>query len=306
MQKIIPNLWFDNQAEEAAGFYASVFANASVGTTETRYHDATSAQISGQPEGSVMTVAFEIEGMKFVGLNGGPHFRPNPSVSFVISRPTKEEIDALWQGLSEGGTELMPLDRYPFSECYGWIEDRYGVSWQVILVRKRGDWRPSLMPSLLFVGENCGRAEAAIDYYTSIFANSGKGTIERYKRGQRPNAAGTVMYADFNIHGHWFAAADSAGDYDFSFDEGISFIVDCEDQREVDYFWQKFTADGGEESMCGWLKDKYGLSWQIIPRQLMEMLTSMDKEKVGRTTEAMLKMKKIDIDELRAVYDGLS
>ena len=251
-----------------------------------------------------MTVAFEIEGMKFVALNGGPHFRPNPSISFIITRDSKAGIDALWEKLSEGGTELMPLDTYPFSERYGWIEDRFGVSWQLILSRNKGAWRPSIMPSLLFVGENCGRAEASIDYYVSIFANSEKGMIVRYERGQRPNKAGTVMYADFKIHDQWFAATDSAIDYNFSFDEGISFIVDCKDQQEVDYFWEKFTADGGKASMCGWLKDKYGVSWQIIPRQLMEMLTSEDKDGGDRAMQAMLKMNRIEIDKLRAAFDG--
>jgi predicted 3-demethylubiquinone-9 3-methyltransferase (glyoxalase superfamily) len=300
MQKITPNLWFDNQAVNAADFYASVFADARVGSTGARYHDET----SGQSEGSVLTVEFEIEGMKFVGLNGGPHFKPNPSISFIISRHTRDEIDALWEKLSEGGTELMPLDSYLFSERYGWIQDRFGFSWQLMLLRKESAWRPSLMPSLLFIGKNWSRAEESISYYTSIFADSEKGMIARYERGQGPNKRGTVMYADFKIHGQWFAVMDSVGDYDFSFNEGISLIVDCRDQEEVDYYWQRFTADGGEESMCGWLKDKYGVSWQIIPQQLMEMLTSKDKEKSGRAMQAMLNMKKINIDELRKAYDA--
>ncbi len=120
MQKITPFLWFNNQAEEAANFYISVFKNSKIGSV-TRYGDE-GAEVSGQPEGSVMTVAFELEGQKFVALNGGPHFTFSPAVSFVVNCETQEEVDELWEKLSEGGEK---------QRC-AWLRDRYGVSWQIV------------------------------------------------------------------------------------------------------------------------------------------------------------------------------
>ena len=296
-QKITPNLWFDDQAEQAVEFYVSAFDNSTIGTS-SRY-DAASAEVSGQPDGSVMTVDFELDGQEFVALNGGPEFRFNPAISFIVNCSTEDEVDELWEQLSENGEVLMPLDAYPFSDRYGWIQDQYGVSWQLILADPDGDWRPRFTPSLLFVGENCGNAEAAIDSYTTIFDYAEPGRIERYGPDQEMDVEGTIMYADFQLEDQWFAAADSAHDHDFEFNEAISFIVQCETQEEIDYYWDELTADGGTESECGWLKDKYGVSWQIVPQALYGALQEENPEMAQRITEAFLGMQKIDIEELR-------
>ncbi|MBI2870014.1 MAG: VOC family protein, partial [Chloroflexi bacterium] len=121
-QKNRPHLWYENKAEEAAAFYASIFKNSKVGDS-TRYGEA-GARVSGMPKGSVMTVEFEIEGQRFIALNGGPQFKFNPSASFLVACDTKEEVDAVWGKLSEGGMALMELGGYPFSEKYGWMQDR--------------------------------------------------------------------------------------------------------------------------------------------------------------------------------------
>ena len=130
MQKITPFLWFDNQAEEAANFYVSVFTNSRIGNT-TRY-GTEGYEIHRMPAGTVMTAELIIKGFKFVGLNGGPVFKFTPAVSFLVACDTKEEVDALWGELSRGGSALMELGEYPFSEWYGWVQDRYGLSWQVM------------------------------------------------------------------------------------------------------------------------------------------------------------------------------
>jgi predicted 3-demethylubiquinone-9 3-methyltransferase (glyoxalase superfamily) len=296
-QKITPNLWFDNQAEEAVEFYVSVFDNSTVGIS-SRY-DTASSKVSGQPDGSVMTVDFELDGQEFVALNGGPEFRFNPAISFIVNCSTEDEVNELWEQLSDNSEVLMPLDAYPFSDRYGWIQDQYGVSWQLILADPAGDWRPKFTPSLLFVGENCGNAEAAIDSYTTIFDHAEKGRIERYGPDQNMDVEGTLMYADFQLEDQWFAAADSAHDHDFEFNEAISFIVQCETQEEIDYYWDQLTADSGTESECGWLKDKYGISWQIVPQALYGGLQDENPEMAQRITEALLGMQKIDIEELR-------
>ncbi len=161
MQKITPNLWFDNEAKDAAEFYISVFKDGKI-TNVSRY-DAPSAEVSGQPDGSVLTVEFEIMGQSFLALNGGPLFK---------------------------------------------------------------------------------------------------------------------------------------------FSEAISFAIDCKDQEEVDYFWNRLTADGGEESQCGWLKDKYGLSWQVVPKVLSTLLASPDKAKASKAMKAMLEMKKLDVAKLEEAFNN--
>jgi len=300
-QKITPNLWFDRQAEEAARLYTAIFNNSGIG----RIFRAGKAgyEIHGLPEGTVMTVEFEIEGQRFIAINGGPLFKFTPSISFLIACRTKDEVDALWQRLSEGGAPLMELGTYPFSERYGWTRDRYGLSWQVMAM---GDLpiKQKITPTLMFVGDQCGKAEAAIHLYTSVFSRSGIGGITRYGRGEEPDKEGTIKHAAFTLENQEFAAMDSALEHDFSFNEAVSLMAGCENQHEIDSYWEKLTADGGQESVCGWLKDRFGVSWQVTPNILEDMLMDADKAKVERVTDAFLKMKKFDIEELKKAYRG--
>lgn len=296
MQKIIPFLWFDNQAEEAVSFYTSIFKDSAVGVID-RYN-AASAEISNMPQDSVMAVEFEILGQQFVALNGGPAFQFTPSISFFVHCQTKTEVEELWNQLSHNGTVLMPLDTYPFSEKYGWIQDKYGVSWQLIL---SGEVEQKIVPSLLFVGDKYGQAEEAIKHYTSIFNDSNIGEIARYGEGQEPNKAEALMYADFILSGQKFSAMDSGLEHAYTFSEAISLLVNCETQKEIDLFWDKLSADPTAEQ-CGWLKDKFGVSWQIVPTRLNELLRDSDPEKAHRVTQSMLQMKKIEIDELERAY----
>jgi predicted 3-demethylubiquinone-9 3-methyltransferase (glyoxalase superfamily) len=298
MQKITPFLWFDNQAEEAMNFYCSVFKNSQVGSV-THYNEA-GANASGRPRGSVMTTNFQLEGQDFVGLNGGPEFKLNPSVSFIVNHKTPGEVQELWNRLSEGGSVLMPLDKYPFSEKYGWLQDKYGVSWQLILAT--GEIKQTIIPALMFVGDVCGRAEEAINFYTSVFNNSIVGTVLHYGPGHKPDNEQNVMFGEFKLDGQWFAAMDSAGEHKFAFNESVSFMINCENQEEVDYYWQKLT-DAGQESVCGWLKDKFGLSWQVAPIALMRMIADKDPVKAQHVMKAMLQMKKIDLSKLEQAYN---
>jgi predicted 3-demethylubiquinone-9 3-methyltransferase (glyoxalase superfamily) len=143
------------------------------------------------------------------------------------------------------------------------------------------------------------QAEEAANFYVSVFKNSRVGETSRYdeagaKVSGRPE--GSVMVISFEIEGQSFTALN--GGPIFKFNESISFVIDCKDQEEVDYYWSHLTADGGEESQCGWLKDKFGVSWQVVPKALNDMLADKDPEKAKRTMEAMLKMKKISIPDL--------
>lgn len=140
--KLTPFLWFNDNAEEAVGFYTSIFKNSKLnGMT---YYSPSAAQVSGRPKGSVMTCLFKLEGQDFVALNGGPHFTYTPAVSFFVACESEKEIDGLWKNLSKGGRALMGLDKYPFAEKYGWCEDRYGVSWQLIIQKRTQKISPAL------------------------------------------------------------------------------------------------------------------------------------------------------------------
>jgi predicted 3-demethylubiquinone-9 3-methyltransferase (glyoxalase superfamily) len=302
-QKIIPNLWFDRQAEEAAGFYTSIFKNSKVGDI-TRAGKA-GQEITGLSEGTVMTVEFAINGFKFIAINGGPVFKFNPSVSFLAGFETKEEVDAVWGKLSPGGRAMMDLGSYPHSERYGWIVDKYGLSWQIMYMGERRMNQP-ITPVMMFMGPNWGKAETAINFYASVFHNSAVGGIMRYDRGMEPDKEGTIQYAAFTLEGQGFAAMDSARMHDFNFNEAISLMVTCRTQEEIDFYWGKLTANGGQEGPCGWLKDKFGFSWQVAPLALKEMLHDSNKEKVARVTSAFLKMKKLNIRELEAAFQGES
>ncbi len=301
MQKITPFLWFDNQAEEAMNFYTAIFKNSKTGNI-SRYDDA-GAAASGRPKGSVMTASFQLCGQDFVVLNGGPHFKFNPSISFFVILETEAEVDNLWQELTEGGMALMELQKYDWSDKYGWVQDKFGLSWQISLGRKE-DVGQFISPSLLFVGKQHGRAEEAVRFYTSVFKDSDIAGILRYKSGEE-QPEGTVKHAQFTLNGQVFMAMDSALDHPFTFNEAVSLMVNCETQEEVDYYWEKLSEGGDEKAqMCGWLKDKFGLSWQIVPTILNKLLQDRDAGKSQRVMQAMLQMKKISIEDLKKAYQG--
>ncbi len=302
MQKITPHLWFDRQAREAAEFYVSLFPGSRLTSVTT---------LPGTPSGDCDLVSFELAGQPFMAISAGPMFKFNPSVSFHARCSTEEEVDGVWEKLSAGGKILMPLGSYPFSDRYGWLEDRYGLSWQVILPRAT-EFQQKFMPTLMFVGKACGKAEEAMGFYASVFnsapssaaAGETKGTVlSRYGKGEDPDAEGAVRYEQFSLLGQEFGAMDSAREHRFAFNEAISFLVPCDTQEEIDYFWGKLSADPRAEQ-CGWLKDKYGLSWQIAPAAMRDWLDSQDHQRMARVTQAFLKMKKFDLAALQRAAAG--
>jgi predicted 3-demethylubiquinone-9 3-methyltransferase (glyoxalase superfamily) len=298
MQKIIPHLWFDKEAKEAAEFYTSAFPDSKI-TNITTIHNT--------PSGDCDIVSFKLWGYAFMAISAGPLFKFNPSISFMVNfdpsqdKDAKARIDKVWRELSAGGNVLMQLDKYPFSERYGWVEDKYGLSWQLILTNPEGEKPPVIIPSLLFVGDVYGKAEEASDFYLSIFTDSKRGTIVRYGAGQALDKEGAVMFTDFMLEGQWFAAMDSAREHNFKFNEAISLIVNCNTQKEIDYYWEKLSAVP-EAEQCGWLKDKFGLSWQVVPTEMGEMIHDGTREQIARLTRAFLKMKKFDLAALRKAY----
>lgn len=302
MQKIIPCIWFNKNAQEVVSFYRSVFKNTSTG--DTSFYTEAGNENHQMEAGTPMTIEFSIEGFKFLALNGGDTFKPNPSISFFYNTKSKEEMDKLWSKLIEGGKELMKLQEYSFSKYYGWLEDKFGVSWQ-LNIAEEGVTIDKIIPSLLYTKEQAGNAKLAAEYYTSIFANSKIGEIYNYGAVAAPNKTDDVMYMDFVLEGQPFTAMDSRDNHEFFFGEGISLIVYCDTQEEIDYYWDKLIVGGDPSAqVCGWLKDKFGVSWQVAPVELDKMLLDKDPSKVEKVTNAFMQMKKLDINKLREVYNS--
>lgn len=298
-QKITPHLWFDKEAVEAAEFYTSIFPDSKV-THITTLHNT--------PSGSADIVSFELAGQSFTAISAGPLLKFNPSISFFVNCKSKDQVEALWEKLSKGGVTLMELGEYPFSEKFGWIQDRYGLSWQLIYVNEV-EIKQSITPMLLFVGDVCGKTEEAINFYTSVFSakdKSGTSKVDkviRYGKGEAPDQEGTIKQSSFRLYDQEFRAMDSAYEHNFSFNEAISLMVSCDTQEEIDYFWGKLSAVPEAEA-CGWLKDRYGVSWQITPAAMEEMMAKGSREQIERVTQAFLPMKKFDLAQLKKAYEG--
>lgn len=296
---ITPHLWFDTQATEAAEFYCALFPESRIDSV-TRLRDT--------PSGDCDVVAFTLHGQPFMAISAGPEFKCNPSISFFIHFDPRREPDAdarlqrTWDALSNGGKVLMDLGEYPFSTRYGWVQDRYGVSWQLMRVDADSDVRPPIMPSLMFTGDVAGQAEDAGAFYRSVFEDAREGQLARYPDGDSADA-GTVMYSDFQLDGNWFAAMDSAHPHGFAFNEAISFVIHCRDQAELDRYWAQLSSVP-EAEQCGWCKDRFGVSWQITPIVLDTLMTSGDQAVVDRVTRAFLDMKKLDVAAIERAGRG--
>jgi len=241
-----------------------------------------------------------------MAISAGPLFKFNPSTSFILNFDpskgrSKEDLEALWEKLRPGGSVLMPLGQYSFSPLFGWIQDKYGLSWQLVLSDPPGEERPFIIPALLFQGEVYGRAEEAQEFYLSIFRDAQRGDLIRYSADMPPEREGAIMYCEFMLEGQWFAAMDSAMEHKFAFNEAISFVVHCDSQQEIDHYWNKLSAYP-EAEQCGWLKDKFGLSWQVVPAALYAMMQDPDQGRVARVVQAVLQMRKLELAELQRAY----
>lgn len=299
-QAITPQLRFDARAREAAGFYCSVFPDSGVESV---------VRLRDTPSGDCDVVTFALHGQPFlaIGAESLPGF--NPSMSFFVNFDPSREADAAgrldrtWKALAEGGQVLMPLQAYPFSPRYGWVQDRFGLSWQLILSDPSAAPRPAIVPALLFTGQACGRAEEAGAFYRSVFDGSQAGELVRYPEGMPPDRAGTVMYSDFRLGDTWFAAMDSAHAHGFGFNEAISFVVACRDQADIDRHWAQLSGVP-EAERCGRCRDRHGLSWQVVPTVLHALMASGDEEAVARVSRAVLGMGKPDVAAIEAAARG--
>ncbi|MDQ8748676.1 VOC family protein [Elizabethkingia miricola] len=280
---IFPCLWCNGDAKESAEFYCQVFGGKI--TVDTP-----------------VVINIELFGQKLMLLNAGPQFEKNPSISFLINCASEEDVQHYWDLLSEGGMALMELDSYPWSKKYGWIKDKYGTNWQLYFGEMQ---EQRLVPTLMFMHQNNGKAMEAMEFYTSTFPNSKIEGVLKYKdggeNGENPE---NVQHAQFVINNYMLSCMDSSFDHKFDFNEGISLVMMTNDQKETDHLWNTLISGGGRESMCGWLKDRYGVSWQIVPKRLIELMNDTDPAKSQKVVQAMLKMQKIIIADLETAYNS--
>lgn len=270
-QKITPNLWFDGNAQAAVDFYLATFPDARILSTMC-YPDSPEeglADFQRPLAGKVLFIEFEVGGLKFGAINAGPEFKPNPAISFFLNfEPANQaSLDQIWEKLLEGGTALMPLQEYPFSPHYGWVQDRFGISWQLNL---KSDFRGRVVPSLMFTGSQSKRAEEAMHFYASVFEHSKVGQLAKYPEEAGP-LANAVMYGEFQLAGQPFVSMDVGQEHGFGFNEAISLSISCRDQDEIDHLWAKLSTRP-EAEQCGWCKDAYGVSWQVVPENMGQLM----------------------------------
>ena len=281
---IFPCLWFDATGNEAARFYTDVFGGKITADTP-------------------VVINFELFGQKFMILNAGPQFEKNASVSFMVLCETENEVEKYWKPLSDGGIVLMELGEYPWSKKYGWVRDKYGVTWQVYLGEKQGAQK--IIPTLMYIHQNNGKAMEAMELYTKIFPDSKIGSVLKYGEGvgnESHEIPENIQHAHFEIDGYSFFCMDNSYDHKFDFNEAISIVVMTDNQDETDHLWDSLIGDGGRASMCGWLKDKFGMSWQIVPKKLIELMNDSDPFKSQKVMQAMMTMQKIVISDMEKAY----
>lgn len=296
MQTIIPHLWINQVADEAADFYVSALPDTTIVGKKT-YPSQGVNEHHPDLVGQTMSVELEVAGYRLALINGGDDFTPTPAISFFLNfdpsvrETAREDLDDTWVKLIDGGTILVDLGEYPFSRQYGWVQDRFGISWQLMLTDPKGDPRPFVIPNLMFGGASQNRAQEAVDYYLSVFSRAELSNRVYYPVATDPATTDSVMFSDFQLRGQWLAAMDSGVEQEFSFTPGVSLLVLADDQEEIDHLWDALSAVP-EAEQCGWLVDRWGVSWQIIPRNLADLL-----ERSG-THENFWRMKKVVAEDI--------
>lgn len=273
-KQITPCIWYNNQANEAADLYCSAFSDTKIAAR------------------SPLVTELSISGERLILLDGGPMFQPNPSISLFLIFETSKDFEKAWETLKKEGSIIMPADKYPWAEKYGWLTDKYGVSWQ-LSQGKLSDVGQRLTPCIHFSGDQDGRAEEAIEHYSSIFNNSSVDGILRFEANDPEGEKGKVKHAQIVLDGSKLMLMDTSSEHKFS--EGVSLTVYCDTQDEIDHYWESFT-ESGSESMCGWLKDRFGVSWQIIPSVLDRIMS--DPAKAGKAAKAFMSMRKLNIEQI--------
>lgn len=284
---IFPCLWFNGDGVEAAYFYTAIFGGTI--TVDTPF-----------------VLNIELLGQKLMLLNGGPQFQKNSSISLNVLFNNREEYLKIENELKKDGTILKESIENE-SALNIWVCDKFGLTWQLTLLKEDLP-NQRIRPSFMFFNQNYGKARHAIDFYTSIFPNSGIDDVLNFEEESSENEiAARTKQACFRIDNYTLECSDSSENYPFTFSEAISMVVLTDNQEETDSYWNGLCSGGGQESRCGWLKDPYGISWQIVPKVLIELMNDVkNPEKAQRVMMALSSMTKIVIKDLENAYHAES
>ena len=294
--RITPFLWFTGSAKAALCLYSEVFNSARI------VHLDNWGSGSPYPEHYLARGVVQLPGVELLAMDAHQHHSLNSSISLFIEFPTRRGVQEAWNRLIDRGKVIMPLQVYPWSPLYGWLEDRYGVTWQIMLAEQMENPSPRVSPCLLFTGLNRGKAHEAIDFYTALFPNSG---ICRIENTNEVGGDSFVAHAAFTLGGESFMAMDATADTPATpFNDAFSFMVHCKDQMQIDYLWDGLIAQGGKAVQCGWLVDRFGVSWQIIPEALSRLIHESGDAERKRVSDALMGMVKLDVAELERAYRG--
>ena len=283
-QQIVPNIWCRRNAQQMGEFYSSILPEARA-QIASRYPSTGLAEFQHGFEGEPLTVALHIGEYEIVLINAGDEFRPGPALSFMLNfdpamfgedeAAARAQLGNIWRELADGGTERMPLGEYPFSKRYGWVEDRFGVNWQLMLTNPEGEPRPFVIPALMFNGREHSVAAEATDFYVSLFAGvpGGAAAANRQVYGERTGTAGpeSLAFGEFRVGDQWFMASDNGSGVDHAFSCGVSLEVRCAGQYEIDRLWSALSNNAHAEQ-CGWAEDRFGVAWQIVPDNMDELM----------------------------------
>ncbi|MGL4759339.1 MAG: VOC family protein [Patescibacteria group bacterium] len=293
MKNPIIHLWFDTEAKNAADFYLSVFSsNASI---------INKSIINSNSNNEYDFFEMKIHNQELILISAGPFFKKNSSISMFVNYSTEEELREIYNKLSEGSKILMELGKYDFSPLYSWIEDKYGVSWQLIY-DPQNQYNQVIEPCFLFTNEACGKAKEAMELYTKALPNSSIKTLVNYPQGVEGQSTNNLMYGVLDLNGYTLIFMDSSLEHDFNFNEGVSVLLNVENQTEFDNCY-KYLSDAIESEQCGWVKDKYGISWQIQPIQLVDIMRSSNVESKNKVIQKILTMKRLEIGKILEVFN---
>lgn len=271
---VFPCIWMKEGAKEAMNFYVNIFDNSAISYLND------------------IVCYGKLEGSSIMYLNSNPDYNPNTSISIMILSNEKEKITRYYNKLKEDGEELMPLGKYEWSEWYVWIKDKYGLHWQLYTGDGSMEITHPFAPTIMYGEKQQGKCKEAIDLFSKVFPDFKSDGVMEYPEGPMK---GQVMHSQFWLNKNIMMAMDSGVEQVQSFNETISLVIECKDQKSIDHYWESLIENGGESSKCGWLKDKFGMSWQVAPYNVDELLFESGNPKAF---ENMLKMEKIIIADL--------
>lgn len=286
MFKITPFLWFPKNIHPILVYYKTIFPELISDPLE-KYEET--------PSGSIEFANIKIYDRELLIMAADDTSKFNNSISMTIWCNNLERTKYIWEQLSSTGKVLMNADKYDWSEYYGWCNDKYGLSWQIMYYP---DSENMVIPSITMSGANCGKAAEFIENLKPIFKDISINHISKYGKNENGDNPEHIAHCEFTVNNQKYIIMDSSNMHDQNFNESISFLILCKGQDEVDFYWDKIIANGGEASQCAWCKDKFGISWQVVPEELNQATGNPDPVIAKYALESMLQMSKIIINDL--------